>query len=49
MGRYKFALYLQVFFIAVIISCDADFDTLRIVSCIPGSNVTGVSLKVPLR
>lgn len=43
MGRYKFALYLQVFFIAVIISCDADFDTLRIVSCIPGSNVTGVS------
>jgi len=33
----------KIFFAAAVISCDADFDTLRVSSCKPDNNITGVS------
>ncbi len=43
MYRTKLLAVIHIFFALFIFSCDAEFDTLKIVSWSPGSNVTGVA------
>lgn len=43
MKRYMIITFFNIFFAAAVLSCDADFDTLRVSSCKPENNVTGVS------